>query len=501
MSGGHDKTVNSEKFLAALSHSLSITMYSSPYDVVTDRMAGLYVGRRPETLIGAPKDTHQQDQQFYANDPMLTTTTTPSRHDRVRMQYSPVRRADMSYTQLPGSTEAMMLMPGMYQKRRLQSGMFNRLSDGIALKIFSYLDTADLLTVTQVCKRFEGLCWNSPECWRCITLKGDERGDKILKMIFKRLLSGGSPPGHLLMDASLPFIERVHISNGCRVTDKSLGMLSRRCPELTHLQVQCCNEIYDSGVAEILNNCMNLQHLDLTGCLQVANICAGHELTQRRFLLQYLDLTDCISIDDCSLQNIVRHCPSLVYMYLRRCVQITDAGLKCIASYCSMLRELSISDCIKVSDFGLYELAGKVGSQLRYLSVAKCSQVTDAGLKVIARRCYKLRYLNARGCAVSDDSIMCLARCCPRLRAIDLGTCDVSDTGLKVLAESCPNLKKLSLRNCDMISDNGLNYISYYCRGLSHLNIQDCPISIEGYRSVKMYCKRCVIEHTNPGFG
>lgn len=147
------------------------------------------------------------------------------------------------------------------------------------------------------------------------------------------------------------------------------------------------------------------------------------------------------------------------------------------------------------------ELAGKVGSQLRYLSVAKCKLVTDAGLKMIARRCYKLRYLNTRGCdAVTDESIMCLARCC-RLRALDIGGCDVSDTGLKVLAESCPNLKKLSLRNCDMISDNGLNYIAYYCRGLQLMNIQDCPVSIEGYRSVKMYCKRCVIEHTNPGFG
>lgn len=75
----------------------------------------------------------------------------------------------------------------------------------------------------------------------------------------------------------------------------------------------------------------------------------------------------------------------------------SDAGLKCIAAYCSMLRELSISDCTKISDFGLYELAGKVGSQLRYLSVAKCTQVTDEGLKMIARRCYKLRYLNTRG--------------------------------------------------------------------------------------------------------
>jgi F-box/leucine-rich repeat protein 7 len=69
---------------------------------------------------------------------------------------------------------------------------------------------------------------------------------------------------------------------------------------------------------------------------------------------------------------------------------------------------------------GMYELA-KLGATLRYLSVAK-TKVSDVGLKYLARRCYKLRYLNARGCeAISDDSIMVLARSCPRLRALDIG--------------------------------------------------------------------------------
>lgn len=170
-------------------------------------------------------------------------------------------------------------------------------------------------------------------------------------------------------------------------------------------------------------------------------------------------------------------------------------------SFCTGLRELSVSDCVNITDFGLYELA-KLGSTLRYLSVAKCDQVSDAGLKVIARRCYKLRYLNARGCeAVGDDSIIMLAHSCARLRALDIGKCDVSDAALHALAESCPNLKKISLKNCDMITDRGIQCVAYYCRGLQLLNIQDCQITIEGYRAVKMYCKRCVVEHTNPGFG
>ncbi len=81
------------------------------------------------------------------------------------------------------------------------------------------------------------------------------------------------------------------------------------------------------------------------------------------------------------------------------------------------------------------------------------------------------------------------------------GNCDVTNNALFALAESCPNLKKLSLKNCDMISDEGIQYIAYYCRGLQNLNIQDCQITIEGYRAVKKYCKRAVIEHTNLAWG
>lgn len=82
----------------------------------------------------------------------------------------------------------------------------------------------------------------------------------MLKMILKRLLNSGQ-----LIQPSLSFVERVYVGNGCKITDKSLGMLSRRCPELTHLQVHTSGEVTNYGVEEVLYKCTNLQHLDLTG--------------------------------------------------------------------------------------------------------------------------------------------------------------------------------------------------------------------------------------------
>ncbi|CAG9759896.1 unnamed protein product [Ceutorhynchus assimilis] len=396
-----------------------------------------------------------------------------------------------------GSSSASLWNEGnIYQAKRFQpkNNFFDTLSDQQVIKIFTYLNSIDLSTVAQVCRRFDALAW-TPSLWRTIIIEGEYiSGDKAIKGVLRQLC-GQDRIG------ACPTVERVHIRNGARICDKTLVLLSKRCPELRHLQIQGCMGVTNNALFEIATRCANLQHLDVAGCMNISYISVNAVAdVNRRMQLQYLDLTDCVAIQDIGLRIIVQNCPLLAFLYLRRCFNITDAGLKYVPSFCSGLRELSVSDCSKITDFGLYELA-KLGPMLRYLSVAKCDQVSDAGLKVIARKCYKLRYLNARGCeAVSDDAITVVARSCTRLRALDIGKCDVSDAGLRALAESCPNLKKLSIRNCELVTDRGVQCISYYCRGLQLLNIQDCQISLEGYRAVKKYCKRCVIELSNPGF-
>lgn len=364
---------------------------------------------------------------------------------------------------------------------------FDSLPNDVIIKVFQWLDTYDLLTLATVCRRFEKLIWD-PALWKIIALKGEVSGDKALNCILRRLVDQSND--------KCSQVERVMLGDGCKLTDKGLQLIIRKCPNITHLQTQFCTSISNQSLVEFVSKSTNLQHLDITGCSQISCINISTTDGSRKLLLQYIDLTDCASLDDMGLRLIVKNCPLLIYFYLRRCVMLTDSSLKYISKFCIALKELSASDCLNVTDFGLYELA-KLGQTLRYLSVAKC-KVSDVGLKYLARRCYKLRYVNCRGCeGVSDESIIVLARSCSRLRSLDIGKTDVSDGGIIALAESCPNLKKLSLKNCDLISDEGIRYISYYCRGLQLLNIQDCNITAEGYKSVKKFCRRCVIQHNN----
>ncbi|XP_031842627.1 F-box and leucine-rich repeat protein 7 [Nomia melanderi] len=355
-----------------------------------------------------------------------------------------------------------------------------QLDDTLLLRIFSWLGTRDLCSIAQTCRRLWEIAWD-PSLWKEVEVRYPQNATIALNALtrrgchtcIRRLVLEGAV-GLAGIFTQLPFLS------------------------LTSLVLRHSRRVTDANVSAVLDNCIHLKELDLTGCIGVTRACS--RITTLK--LQSLDLSDCHGIEDSGLVLTLSRMPHLGCLYLRRCARITDASLVAIASYCASLRQLSVSDCVKITDFGVRELAARLGPSLRYFSVGKCDRVSDAGLLVVARHCYKLRYLNARGCeALSDSATLALARGCPRLRALDIGKCDIGDATLEALSTGCPNLKKLSLCGCERVSDAGLEALAYYVRGLRQLNIGECPrVTWVGYRAVKRYCRRCIIEHTNPGF-
>jgi len=370
----------------------------------------------------------------------------------------------------------------------------DNLTDELLVRILSYISSKELMGVARVCRRFYFLAWE-PELWERIFFNEDTLDvDRALKTTFQLVSRNG---------VSLPNTVKTISLSGCtRLTDRGLAIIARRCHILQELEIQFCPNVTNGGLLDLTSRCNQLNHLDVSGCPMVSAVNVASGTSENKHLgIQYLDLSDCPHVDDTSLRLVVESCPQLQYLYLRRCHQISDNSLRSISSYCLMLRELSVSDCPLVSDQGLAEL-GRLGPSLRYLSVAKCDKITDSGVRTLARHCYRLRYLNMRGCEqVSDSAVEWLSRSCTRLRSLDIGKCDVSDLGLKLLSENCPNLKKLSVKSCTLVTDKGVESVTYYCRGLQHLNIQDVAgVTIQGYRAVKNNCRKCIIEHTNPGF-
>jgi len=377
-------------------------------------------------------------------------------------------------------------------------GDLESLSDDLILRIFSLLDSASLVRCGQVCRQFYLLAWQSP-LWTSLSLTGDRLDADLAVRSVLSLLSGRHSS----------VTTRLELGGCTRLSDAGLAVIARTCPALTWLDIRACKLVTNTGLSQVVARCSLLQHLDISGCSLVSSLVPGlqpHSRPQVRerlshgLALTHLDLTDCTRLDDQSLRLILEASRDIEFLYLRRCSNLTDLAIKMVSAYCFVLRELSISDCDQITDLSLQELA-RLGPKLRYLSAAKCYRLTDLGVTAVAKHCYKLRYLNIRGCeAVSDSSLQALATNCSKLRSLDVGKCDVTDAGLEVVARKIPALRKLSVRGCEMVSDRGVEAVAQHCTNLHLLNIQDCQVGLNTYRMVKKFCKRCIIEHTNPGF-
>lgn len=156
------------------------------------------------------------------------------------------------------------LSPGVnaFKGKRLisKNNAFDRLPDEAVVKVFMWLDSSDLCSLARVCRRFESLAWH-PCLWRTITLKGEHiSGDKAMRSVFRRLCGLGRT-------GACPGVERVFLAEGCKVTDRGLALLARRCPELTHLQLHGSTAVSSIALRELTQRCTNLQHLDITGKL------------------------------------------------------------------------------------------------------------------------------------------------------------------------------------------------------------------------------------------
>eukprot|EP00794_Sanderia_malayensis_P003601 gene3601-4109_t len=371
------------------------------------------------------------------------------------------------------------------------------LNDNLLSYVLSKLPTKDLCKASIVCKRWNRLCW-TPNLWSSIDLTGCSKDSNFVIESILRKLSRVSPYACLV-------IHKLKLNSCDNLSDETMKLIGRRCPELKHLEVAKCPQLTGNGIVHVFSNCPNLALLNVACCPRVKDIdlSASNGVSygeNASFLqLRYFDLSECL-IDDTALDTIARSCSFMEYLYLRRCEAITDKGVVSVANYCTRVREFSVSDCPRVSDSGLKFFVKKCHG-LRYIGIAKCS-VTDDTVKYIAKYCKNLRYLNMNMChSISDEGVARVVQNCEKLRALDVGKCEkVSDTSLNFIAVNCPQLRRLSIKGCDRITDAGLRKLATHCRKLKHLNLQECEFTFETYLYLRQRCVHCVIEHTKPEF-
>ena len=136
------------------------------------------------------------------------------------------------------------------------------LPDLLLSKVLAHLPTLHLVRVSSTCRRLRRLSWQ-PELWSTILLS-DERldVDKVIRSILARLVWGGGRE-EPLRGASC--VETVRLGGSARLTDRTLALLARNCPQLSRLELQRCRNVTNGGLLDLMTRCTKINHLDLTG--------------------------------------------------------------------------------------------------------------------------------------------------------------------------------------------------------------------------------------------
>ena len=186
--------------------------------------------------------------------------------------------------------------------------------DDILTRIFTYLSTRELCTVSGVSQKWHKLCWN-PELWTSIDLCDVAKNvDEIIERLLSKLASHSK--------FTCLIINTIKLSGSQLLSEEGLKLIGQRCPELQRLEVSRCPGITGKGIRILLSNCPNLSFLNVSGCDAIDKVnCEspnGISFEENALFLQlkYLDLSDCQCLNDKALERTARCSSFLEYLYL-----------------------------------------------------------------------------------------------------------------------------------------------------------------------------------------
>jgi len=241
--------------------------------------------------------------------------------------------------------------------------------------------------------------------------------DKSMQLFYE-LRQLDLSPGALFTDRGLAAfslkantkLTRLNLSRCCRLTDFSIGLLAKYCPNLEELSLAKCIQLTTYSIEQIVSHCPNLQSLNLAGCSEMSEKVID--------LLLRLDKLKRLNLSKCHLSD-----------YTARCLILGPPPKKsALARLLSKHKEPSLTS------------------------------LTNGQTKL----CKNLEELVIRGCkGISSSSLQFMACACPNLRILDLSECEqLEDNNLIGLIPACPNLRSLALSDLPRITDNFLTWLA-----------------------------------------
>ncbi|ORX45969.1 RNI-like protein [Piromyces finnis] len=237
-------------------------------------------------------------------------------------------------------------------------------------------------------------------------------------------------------------IERISLNGQWYQPEQTILSISKRCPKLNTLQlnhVQFTVNNYTSS----FTNFYHIKHIDLSG-VNITNDVLNLIVKNNKYQLASIKLRNCTSLTDESIKQLIENCEELQYLDLKGC-QVSTETLMEIGDKCPKLKTLCLDGIVGVTSEVINSIA--VGCpNLSVISLEKCQQVTnEAIINLFKSVQHNLTHLCLSGLSLlNDDALIGLSfYCCANLKKLDIDSVSMSEFAISNIMQNCIKLKSL----------------------------------------------------------
>jgi F-box and leucine-rich repeat protein GRR1 len=356
-------------------------------------------------------------------------------------------------------------------EERCRVSPVHRLPAELLIGIFSRLtsprDLQNCLLVSKDWARNSvGLLWHRPAMskWdsihRVITSIRASNKFFAYQDLVKRLnmstLSNQVSDGTLMAMVDCKRVERLTLTNCCKLTDSSLQPLLDGNRSLLALDVTGLDQLTDYTMMTVADHCLRLQGLNVAGCKKIsdASIVA---LAKNCRHLKRLKFNNCSQLTDVAVLTVAAHSTHLLEIDLYGLRNLESPAVAALLSSCSHLREMRLAHCSRINDSAFFDnLQGRRSfDSLRILDLTDCSELGDKGVERIVQSCPRLRNLILAKCRqITDRAVLAITKLGKNLHYIHLGHCArITDLSVEALAKSCNRIRYIDLACCSNLTD------------------------------------------------
>jgi hypothetical protein len=227
------------------------------------------------------------------------------------------------------------------------------------------------------------------------------------------------------------------------LTESLLLQLAANCPEIAKIELNFAN-LSESGFHALVEHCPKLHSLTIT----YSNLAAATPARTLEFSFHALEVLTIrsVSLDDGSLDGLLRCCPALTTLELVELDGLSYRGLCKLGTHAPRLEVLHMdSNDDATTDEVLLNVAAHC-SALRVFKVPRCEDLSDEGVCAVIQACPHLEDIDLEGIeSLTDAVLFALGAHSQQLRTLRVDGWEMTREGVTALLAGCPLLTEVKL--------------------------------------------------------